>query len=140
MIFRIKNLHNLKIYKYKTKNYYLKILSLIIFLVIVKIKKEKNIFKVNIFRIKRWIKQFSLLELQQRKGQFTCDIQIFKWKYSCQLSPCVWQHHPRNYVQDDQLSSFLFSQTHNQIYPLKKMKIICNSVQFQFWNQVWISS
>ncbi|CAD8119047.1 unnamed protein product [Paramecium primaurelia] len=46
-------------------------------------------------------------------------------------SPCVWQHHSGNYVQDDSLTSFLFSQKHDQIYPLiknrKQYAIRCNS-------------
>ncbi|CAD8215521.1 unnamed protein product [Paramecium octaurelia] len=36
-------------------------------------------------------------------------------------SPCSW-HQSKGFVQDDTLSSFLFSQTHNQIYPLKQDK------------------
>ncbi|CAD8130682.1 unnamed protein product [Paramecium sonneborni] len=46
-------------------------------------------------------------------------------------SPCQWQQNLRNYVQDDTLSSFLFSQTQDQIYPLiqdrKQYAIYCNS-------------
>ncbi|CAD8153613.1 unnamed protein product [Paramecium pentaurelia] len=46
-------------------------------------------------------------------------------------SPCVWQHHSGIYVQDDSLTSFLFSQKHDQIYPLiknrKQYAIRCNS-------------
>ncbi|CAD8118081.1 unnamed protein product [Paramecium primaurelia] len=46
-------------------------------------------------------------------------------------SPCQWQQNKNNYVQDDTLSSFLFSQTHDQIYPLKQDQkchaIYCNS-------------
>ncbi|CAD8153683.1 unnamed protein product [Paramecium pentaurelia] len=34
-------------------------------------------------------------------------------------SSCQWQQN-KSYVQDDTLSSFLFSQTHDQIYPLKQ--------------------
>ncbi|CAD8067502.1 unnamed protein product [Paramecium primaurelia] len=35
------------------------------------------------------------------------------------FSPCQWLQHLGNYVLDDTLQSFLFSQNHNQIYPLK---------------------
>ncbi|CAD8213818.1 unnamed protein product [Paramecium octaurelia] len=35
-------------------------------------------------------------------------------------SPCQWQQNLGSYVQDDTLSSFLFSQTHGQIYPLRQ--------------------
>ncbi|CAD8185149.1 unnamed protein product [Paramecium octaurelia] len=35
-------------------------------------------------------------------------------------SPCKWVSNLNTYVQDDTLSSFIFSQTHNQIYPLKQ--------------------
>ncbi|CAD8185151.1 unnamed protein product [Paramecium octaurelia] len=35
-------------------------------------------------------------------------------------SPCKWVNNLNTYVQDDTLSSFIFSQTHNQIYPLKQ--------------------
>ncbi|CAD8214094.1 unnamed protein product [Paramecium octaurelia] len=45
-------------------------------------------------------------------------------------SPCRWQNNT-SYVQDDTLSSFIFSQTHDSIYPLildkKKYAIYCNS-------------
>ncbi|CAD8126869.1 unnamed protein product [Paramecium sonneborni] len=47
------------------------------------------------------------------------------------FSPCQWQLNLNNYVQDNSLSSFLFSQTHDQIYPLKEAHkqyaIYCNS-------------
>ncbi|CAD8126866.1 unnamed protein product [Paramecium sonneborni] len=33
-------------------------------------------------------------------------------------SPCQWLQNKNSYVQDDTLSSFLFTQTHNQFYPL----------------------
>ncbi|CAD8215267.1 unnamed protein product [Paramecium octaurelia] len=46
-------------------------------------------------------------------------------------SPCKWVSNLNNYVQDDTLSSFIFSQTHNQVYPLKQdgkqYAIYCNS-------------
>ncbi|CAD8126606.1 unnamed protein product [Paramecium sonneborni] len=46
------------------------------------------------------------------------------------FSPCLWQQTLNNYVQDNTLSSFLFSQTHDQIYPLteggKSNAIYCN--------------
>ncbi|CAD8119489.1 unnamed protein product [Paramecium primaurelia] len=46
-------------------------------------------------------------------------------------SPCQWQCNLNSYVQDDTLSSFLFSQTHDQIYSLKQdlksRAIYCNS-------------
>ncbi|CAD8201885.1 unnamed protein product [Paramecium pentaurelia] len=35
------------------------------------------------------------------------------------FSPCQWNQNLNNYVQDNTMSSFLFSQTHDQIYPLK---------------------
>ncbi|CAD8204427.1 unnamed protein product [Paramecium octaurelia] len=35
-------------------------------------------------------------------------------------SPCKWVSNLNNYVQDDTLSSFIFSQTHNQICPLNQ--------------------
>ncbi|CAD8201881.1 unnamed protein product [Paramecium pentaurelia] len=36
------------------------------------------------------------------------------------FSPCQWIQNKDDYVQDDTLSSFLFTQTHNQFYPLKE--------------------
>ncbi|CAD8103172.1 unnamed protein product [Paramecium primaurelia] len=36
------------------------------------------------------------------------------------FSPCQWLQNKNAYVQDDTLSSFLFTQTHNQFYPLKE--------------------
>ncbi|CAK63493.1 unnamed protein product (macronuclear) [Paramecium tetraurelia] len=35
------------------------------------------------------------------------------------FSPCQWQQNLNNYVQDNTMSSFIFSQTHDQIYYLK---------------------
>ncbi|CAD8184621.1 unnamed protein product [Paramecium octaurelia] len=35
-------------------------------------------------------------------------------------SPCKWESNKNNYVEDNTLSSFIFSQTHNQVYPLKQ--------------------
>ncbi|CAK63415.1 unnamed protein product (macronuclear) [Paramecium tetraurelia] len=35
-------------------------------------------------------------------------------------SPCQWIEKQNGYVPDDTLSSFLFSQTHNQFYPIKE--------------------
>ncbi|CAD8201871.1 unnamed protein product [Paramecium pentaurelia] len=35
------------------------------------------------------------------------------------FSPCQWNQNLNSYVQDNTMSSFLFSQTHDQIYPLK---------------------
>ncbi|CAD8125460.1 unnamed protein product [Paramecium sonneborni] len=46
------------------------------------------------------------------------------------FSLCQWQLNEGTYVQDNTISSFLFSQTHNQIYPLKEANkqyaIYCN--------------
>ncbi|CAD8129773.1 unnamed protein product [Paramecium sonneborni] len=46
------------------------------------------------------------------------------------FSPCKWQYY-QGYVQDNTLSSFLFSQTHDQIYPLKE----ANKAQAIYSNQ-----
>ncbi|CAD8205163.1 unnamed protein product [Paramecium octaurelia] len=35
-------------------------------------------------------------------------------------TPCKWNYNLNSYVQDDTLSSFLFSQTHDEIYPVKR--------------------
>ncbi|CAK63462.1 unnamed protein product (macronuclear) [Paramecium tetraurelia] len=49
------------------------------------------------------------------------------------FSPCQWLQTINGYVQDDTLSSFIFSQTHNQFYPLKEANkanaIYCHSNQ-----------
>ncbi|CAD8144083.1 unnamed protein product [Paramecium octaurelia] len=48
-----------------------------------------------------------------------------------EYTPCKWNYNLNSYVQDDTLSSFLFSQTHDEIYPLKLQSkaqaIYCNS-------------
>ncbi|CAD8145784.1 unnamed protein product [Paramecium octaurelia] len=61
-------------------------------------------------------------------------LMVFKsnTNYICgAFSPCQWLQHLGNYVLDDTLQSFLFSQNHNQIYPLKAANkahaIYCNS-------------
>ncbi|CAK77355.1 unnamed protein product (macronuclear) [Paramecium tetraurelia] len=61
-------------------------------------------------------------------------LMVFKsnTNYVCgAFSPCQWLQHIGNYVLDDTLQSFLFSQNHNQIYPLKAANkayaIYCNS-------------
>ncbi|CAD8211611.1 unnamed protein product [Paramecium pentaurelia] len=36
------------------------------------------------------------------------------------FSPCTWMSNCNGYIQDDTLSSFIFSQTHDQIYPIKE--------------------
>ncbi|CAD8103168.1 unnamed protein product [Paramecium primaurelia] len=49
-------------------------------------------------------------------------LMIFKSKSGYifgQFSPCQWNQNLNAYVQDNTMSSFLFSQTHDQIYPLK---------------------
>ncbi|CAD8130003.1 unnamed protein product [Paramecium sonneborni] len=35
-------------------------------------------------------------------------------------SPCKWESNKNNYVEDNTLSSFIFLQTHDQVYPLKQ--------------------
>ncbi|CAD8118077.1 unnamed protein product [Paramecium primaurelia] len=46
-------------------------------------------------------------------------------------SPCKWESYGGKYVEDNTLSSFIFSQTHDQVYPLrqdqKSNAIHCNS-------------
>ncbi|CAD8070398.1 unnamed protein product [Paramecium sonneborni] len=61
-------------------------------------------------------------------------LMVFKsnTNYICgAFSPCQWLQHLGNYVVDDTLQSFLFSQNHNQIYPIKPGNkahaIYCNS-------------
>ncbi|CAD8105632.1 unnamed protein product [Paramecium sonneborni] len=50
------------------------------------------------------------------------------------FSPCQWQLMSGSYFQDNALSSFLFSQTHDQIYPLKEANkqhsIYCNQSSY----------
>ncbi|CAD8161699.1 unnamed protein product [Paramecium pentaurelia] len=46
-------------------------------------------------------------------------------------SPCKWKSCNGKFVQDNTLSSFIFSQNHDQVYPLKQNQkeyaIYCNS-------------
>lgn len=38
------------------------------------------------------------------------------------FTPCKWDKNSNLFVQDDSLISFLFSQTHNEIYPIIEEK------------------
>ncbi|CAD8128830.1 unnamed protein product [Paramecium sonneborni] len=39
-------------------------------------------------------------------------------------SPCKWQSNVNSYIGDDTLSSFIFSQTHDQVYPQKDKSML----------------
>ncbi|CAD8172217.1 unnamed protein product [Paramecium pentaurelia] len=49
-------------------------------------------------------------------------------------SPCKWESCNGKYIEDNTLSSFIFSQTHDQVYPLKQDQkqnaIYCNSSSY----------
>ncbi|CAD8129500.1 unnamed protein product [Paramecium sonneborni] len=108
--------------KYKTKIIKRGFLDSIILSFIRKIEKNNKRIRINLLRKQRWIEWQLILEQMQWSNEY-----IFGG-----YSPCKCQQNSGdNWVYDDTQSSFLFSQTHNEIYSLKKDQknkaICCNS-------------
>ncbi|CAD8125459.1 unnamed protein product [Paramecium sonneborni] len=95
---------------------------------------KQKIFEIIVQRSEKKLKSTELIYQGSRDGlssdQFWYYIKgrsnllmIFLSKSGCVFggySPCLWSPtFTGKYVQDDLLSSFLFSQTHDQIYPIK---------------------
>ncbi|CAD8177437.1 unnamed protein product [Paramecium octaurelia] len=112
--------------------------SLVLLIKIIKPKLLKDDFWIRLFFIlqeksKKTIKESKLI-YQGTKDGLNKDQFWIKCNGKCNLimifqsqsghifggySPCKWQQNLNNNVQDDTLSSFIFSQTHDQIYSLK---------------------
>ncbi|CAD8194026.1 unnamed protein product [Paramecium pentaurelia] len=110
--------------------------------------KFDQILKPNLLKADYWIKIFYILQERTKKNikqpvliyQGTRDglnnqqywkkvngkenlLMVFKSKSDYifgAYSPCKWESCNGKYIEDNTLSSFIFSQTHDQVYPLKQ--------------------